>query len=65
MSDKDLQRVTEYVSYIGQAAARRRSLPACRHHITQKVKIAWHVPVAAQATAHHGCWQSGFRWRIV
>jgi hypothetical protein len=39
MSDKDLQRVTECVSDIGQATS-RRSLPACRHHITQKVRIA-------------------------
>jgi ribonucleoside-diphosphate reductase alpha chain len=40
MSDKDLQRVTKCVSDIGQASARRRSLPARRNHITQKVKIA-------------------------
>ena len=39
MSDKDLQRVTECVSDIGQATS-RRSLPARRHHITQKVRIA-------------------------
>jgi len=39
MSDKDLQRVTECVSDIGQAVS-RRSLPACRPHITQKVRIA-------------------------
>ena len=39
MSDKDLQRVTECVSYIGQHSA-RRSLPARRNHITQKVRIA-------------------------
>ena len=39
MSDKDLQRVTECVSDIGQASA-RRSLPPRRTHITQKVKIA-------------------------
>jgi ribonucleoside-diphosphate reductase alpha chain len=39
MSDKDLQRVTECVSDIGQASA-RRSLPARRNHITQKVRIA-------------------------
>jgi hypothetical protein len=39
MADKDLQRVTECVSDIGQAAS-RRSLPARRSHITQKVKIA-------------------------
>lgn len=39
MSDKDLQRVTEYVSDIGQAAS-RRSLPPRRNHITQKVRIA-------------------------
>lgn len=39
MSSKDLQRVTECVSYIGQTFV-RRSLPVRRHHITQKVKIA-------------------------
>jgi len=39
MSNKDLQRVTESVSYIGQAIS-RRSLPAHRNHITQKVKVA-------------------------
>ena len=39
MSNKDLQRVTKCVSDIGQAAV-RRSLPARRLHITQKVKIA-------------------------
>jgi len=40
MSDKDLQRVTESVSDIGHASVRRRSLPARRNHITQKVRIA-------------------------
>lgn len=39
MSDKDLQRVTKCVSDIGQPAS-RRSLPARRHHVTQKVRIA-------------------------
>ena len=39
MSDKNLQRVTECVSDIGQAPS-RRLLPARRHHVTQKVKIA-------------------------
>jgi hypothetical protein len=39
MSDKDLQRVTESVSDIGQASV-RRSLPARRNHITQKVNVA-------------------------
>jgi ribonucleoside-diphosphate reductase alpha chain len=39
MSDKDLQRVTKYVSDIGQADS-RRSLPPRRKHITQKVRIA-------------------------
>jgi hypothetical protein len=38
MSSKDLQRVTECVSDIGQAPS-RRSLPARRQHITQKVRI--------------------------
>ncbi len=40
MSDKELQRVTASVSDIGQASVRRRSLPARRHHSTQKVRIA-------------------------
>jgi hypothetical protein len=39
MSDKDLQRVTASVSDIGQAVSRRRTLPARRHYITQKIKI--------------------------
>ena len=39
MSNKDLQRVTECVSYIGQEPS-RRTLPPRRHHITQKLKIA-------------------------
>ena len=39
MSNKDLQRVTESVSYIGQAIS-RRSLPARRHHVTLKVRVA-------------------------
>lgn len=39
MSDKYSQRVTASVSDIGQAAS-RRSLPARRSHITQKVRIA-------------------------
>jgi len=40
MSDKELQRVTKCMSDIGQPANDRRALPARRHHITQKVKIA-------------------------
>jgi hypothetical protein len=40
MSNKDLQRVTESVSYIGQASIPRRSLPSRRNHNTQKVKVA-------------------------
>jgi hypothetical protein len=39
MSNKDLQRVTECVSDIGQVSF-RRSLPPRRQHITQKVRIA-------------------------
>jgi hypothetical protein len=39
MSDKDLQRVTECMSDIGQAVSRRRTLPARRQYITQKIKI--------------------------
>jgi ribonucleoside-diphosphate reductase alpha chain len=40
MSDKDLQRVTKCVSYIGQPPNDCRALPARRNHITQKVRIA-------------------------
>ena len=40
MSDKHLQRVTKPVSDIGQEVTSRRTLPARRSHITQKVKIA-------------------------
>ncbi len=40
MSNKDLQRVTESLSYIGQALARCHPLPARSDHITQKIKIA-------------------------
>jgi len=81
MSDKDLQRVTECVSYIGQAAARRRSLPARRNHITQKVRIAGQrtlyisVHDDARAEACPGrlaggqptmiSGNQGYRWRIV
>lgn len=39
MSSKDLQRLTEYVSYIGQPSP-LRSLPSHRNHSTQKVRIA-------------------------
>jgi hypothetical protein len=40
MSNKDLQRVTKSLSYIGQAVSRRSLPPHChRHHITQKVKV--------------------------
>ena len=38
MSDKDLQRVTECVSDIGQAVS-RRALPSRRNQITHKVRI--------------------------
>jgi hypothetical protein len=40
MSDKDLQRVTKCVSYIGHASM-RRSLPT-RRHITQKITVQCH-----------------------
>lgn len=40
MSDKDLQRVTKCVSDIGQVVPHRRALPARRHYIMQKMKIA-------------------------
>lgn len=40
MSNKDLQRVTKSMFYIGQASIPRRSLPSRRNHITQKVKVA-------------------------
>ena len=39
MSDKDLQTLTECVSYIGQTSA-PRALPDHRHHFTQKVRNA-------------------------
>ena len=39
MSDKDLQRVTKWASYIGQALI-RRFLPSPRHHITRRMDIA-------------------------
>jgi hypothetical protein len=39
MSDKDLQRVTKWASYIGQAVL-RRFLPTPRHHITRRMDIA-------------------------
>jgi hypothetical protein len=39
MANKDLQRVTESVSYIGHASP-RYPLPSRRNHITQKVRIA-------------------------
>lgn len=38
MSNKDLQRLTDCVSYIGQRS--RRCSPPCRNHFTQKVRIA-------------------------
>ena len=40
MSDKDLQRLTELVSYIGQAVVQRLVLLPRHHHATPKVKIA-------------------------
>jgi hypothetical protein len=39
MSNKDLQRLIEPLSDIGQAAG-RISLPARRNHFTQKVRVA-------------------------
>src|SRR5262245_21480715 len=39
MSDKDLQRVTRSVSYIGQENS-RRFIPTRRNHIKQKVNVA-------------------------
>ena len=44
MSNKDLQRVTECVSDIGQASFRRSPPPRCQH-IAQKVKIAGQRPL--------------------
>ena len=44
MSDKQLQRVTECVAYIGHAAV-RGALPARRHNITQKLRIAGQRPL--------------------
>jgi hypothetical protein len=40
MTDKHLQRLTNCLADIGQAPAPRRLLPARRHHVTQKVRIA-------------------------
>lgn len=40
MSEKDLQRLTNSVDYIGHDQSLRRSPPTRRHHITQKVRIA-------------------------
>jgi hypothetical protein len=40
MSDKDLQRVTECVSDIGQPANARRVLPTRHNHFTKNAKIA-------------------------
>jgi hypothetical protein len=51
MSSKDLQRVTESVSYIGQAPLHHYFLAAHRYHVTGKVNasnrpsvylIPWH-----------------------
>lgn len=39
MNSKDLQRVTDCVSYIGQPFS-PRPLPSGRNHVTQKVRIA-------------------------
>ena len=39
MSSKDLQRVTECVSDIGQTPS-RRSPPIRHHHVTQKIRVA-------------------------
>lgn len=39
MSSKDLQQVTDCMSYIGQPTFRRQ-LPSHRNHVTQKVRIA-------------------------
>ena len=40
MAEKDLQRLTNSVDYIGHDQSLRRSLPPRRNHITQKVKVA-------------------------
>ena len=43
MNERDLQRLTTTVDYIGHGAAPRRVvLPARRNNITQKIKIAGH-----------------------
>ena len=41
MSEKDLQRLTNSVDYVGHGQSPRRVLPPRRHHIKQKVTIAW------------------------
>lgn len=50
MSSKDLQRVTECVSYIGQTPS-RRSLPARRRHVTQQIEIDSQRPVELSVIA--------------
>ena len=40
MAVKDLQQLTPHVDYIDHGPRPRRSLPARRNHITQKVRIA-------------------------
>jgi len=40
MAGKDLQRLATSVDYIDHGQNPRRSLPARRHHISQKVKVA-------------------------
>jgi hypothetical protein len=39
MANRDLQRLTTSVDYIGHGQSLCRSLPTRRHHITQKVRI--------------------------
>ena len=39
MSEKDLQRLTNSVDYVDYRPILRRTHPARRNHITQKVKI--------------------------
>lgn len=52
MSNEELQRVAERVSDIGQASGPRRPLPARRHHLTQKVKLAGHRTLFISVHVH-------------
>ncbi len=81
MAGKDLQQLATSVDYIDHDRSLRRALPARRHHITQKVRIAGQrtlyisVHDDARAEACPGrraggqptmiSGNQGYRWRIV